>query len=89
MNKAVPVSIPSLAGNELKYVEECIKTGWIAEGPFIKQFETEFSEYVGRRYGIAVSNGSGALDIAVHALEIGPGMKSLCRHLQSFHQPFQ
>lgn len=73
MNKAVPVNIPSLGGNELKYVEECIKTGWIAEGPFIKQFETEFSKYVGRQYGIAVSNGSGALDIAVQALEIGPG----------------
>ena len=70
----VPVNTPSLAGNELKYVQECIESGWISsEGPFVKQFETQFSKYIGRQFGIAVANGSGALDIAVQALNIGAG----------------
>jgi perosamine synthetase len=73
-NKIVPVNRPLLEGNEEKYLLECIRTGWISsEGPFIKQFEEGFAKYIGRNEGIAVANGSGALDIAVQALEIGIG----------------
>lgn len=75
MNKQfIPVNTPILNGNEEKYLMECIRTGWISsEGPFIKKFEEEFSLYIGRKEGVAVTNGSGALDIAVQALKIGPG----------------
>ena len=70
----IPVNTPLLSGNEKKYINECIETGWISsEGPFIKKFEEQFSSYVDRSYGVAVSNGSAALDIAVKALGIGPG----------------
>jgi len=70
----IPVNSPLLNGNEEKYLLECIHTGWISsEGPFIKQFENQFAEYIGRKEGIAVANGSGALDIAVQALKLGPG----------------
>lgn len=70
----IPVNTPLLNGNELKYLTECIETGWISsEGPFISSFEEKFSNYIGCDYGIAVSNGSAALDIAIKALNIGPG----------------
>ncbi len=70
----IPVNTPLLNGNELKYVTECIETGWISsEGPFITKFEEGFSNYIGCKYGAAVSNGSAALDIAIRALNIGPG----------------
>lgn len=70
----IQVNTPLLSGNEKKYINECIDTGWISsEGPFIKKFEDQFSKYVERKYGIAVSNGSAALDIAVKALDIGMG----------------
>jgi perosamine synthetase len=70
----IPVNTPLFMGKEKKYLNECIDTGWISsEGPFIKKFEDQFSSYVDRNYGIAVSNGSAALDIAVKALKIGPG----------------
>jgi perosamine synthetase len=70
----VPVNTPLLSGNEKKYIDECIDTGWISsEGEFIKQFESRFSSYVDRKFGIAVANGSAALDIAVQALKIGSG----------------
>jgi perosamine synthetase len=74
MAKPVPVNEPLLAGNEKKYLNECLDTGWISsEGPFIRRFEERFSERVGRKYGIAVSNGSAALDVTISALEIGKG----------------
>ena len=70
----IPVNEPLLDGNESKYIQECIDTGWISsEGPFVKQFEEQFAARVGRKYGIAVCNGSVALDAAVAALGIGTG----------------
>lgn len=72
--RVVPVNTPLLSGNEKKYILECIDTGWISsEGEFIKQFETQFSAYIGMNHGIAVSNGSAALDIAIQALNLGSG----------------
>ena len=74
MSDFIPVNEPDLTGNERKYLNECIDTGWISsEGPFIREFETRFAERVGRRHGIAVCNGSAALDAAAAALDIGPG----------------
>jgi len=70
----IPVNTPLLDGNEKKYVAECIETGWISsEGPFVTQFEQKFAAKVGRKYGIAVSNGSVALDAAVAALNLQRG----------------
>lgn len=70
----IPVNEPLLNGNEKKYLNECIDTGWISsEGPFIKQFEEAFCQKTGRRHGIAVCNGTAALEMAVEALGIGQG----------------
>jgi len=70
----IPVNQPLLDGNEKQYLVECINTGWISsEGPFVKQLEEQFAAKLGRKYGIAVSNGSVALDAAIAALEIGKG----------------
>jgi perosamine synthetase len=74
MQRFISVNEPDLSGNEKKYLSECIDTGWISsEGPFIKRFEDGFSQKVGRKYGIAVSNGTVALEIAVKCLRIEPG----------------
>lgn len=70
----IPVNEPLLDGNEKKYLLECIETGWISsEGPFIKRFEEQFALMVGRKHGVAVCNGTAALDAAVEALGVGPG----------------
>nr|WP_299411535.1 DegT/DnrJ/EryC1/StrS family aminotransferase [Acaryochloris sp. IP29b_bin.148] len=70
----VPVNEPLLNGNEKKYLNECIDTKWISsEGPFVKQFEQQFAEQMGRKHGIAVCNGSVAIDVALAALKIGHG----------------
>lgn len=71
---SIPVNAPLLDGNEKKYLSECIDTGWISsEGPFVGKFEQLFAATVGRKHGIAVSNGTAALDAAVDAIGIGPG----------------
>lgn len=74
MHDFIPVNEPLLDGNEKRYLNECIDTGWISsEGPFIRRFEEKFSKRVGRRHGIAVCNGSAALDAAAAALGLGKG----------------
>jgi perosamine synthetase len=74
----IPVNEPLLDGNEKKYLIECIDTGWISsEGPFVRDFEEKFAERVGRRYGIAVCNGTAALESSVAALQLEPGDKIL------------
>ena len=72
VNKFIPVNEPLLKGNEKKYLSECIDTGWISsDGPFVKRFEEEFALKVGRKFGIAVTNGTSAIDAAVQSLDIG------------------
>jgi perosamine synthetase len=74
MNDFIHVNEPLLNGNEKTYLNECIETGWIgSEGPFVKKFEHDFAKIVGRRHGIAVCNGSAALDVAVTAMNIRKG----------------
>lgn len=70
----IAVNEPLLAGNEERYLVECVRTGWISsEGPFITRFESEFAARVDRQHGVAVVNGSVALDVAVAALGLGAG----------------
>jgi len=70
----IPVNTPLLDGNELRYVTECVKGGWISsEGPFVERFERGIAKCVSRHHGIAVASGSAALDVAVAALGIEPG----------------
>jgi perosamine synthetase len=73
MNR-IPVFSPALDGNELKYVTDCIASGWISsEGPYVGRLEKEFAAAHGRRHGIAVCNGTAALEVAVQALRLGNG----------------
>ncbi|MDQ3020506.1 MAG: DegT/DnrJ/EryC1/StrS family aminotransferase [Bacteroidota bacterium] len=67
----IPVNEPLLNGNEKKYLNQCIDSGWISsEGPFVKEFEEKFSQRAGRKFGIAVCNGTAALEAAVIALDL-------------------
>ena len=70
----VSVNEPLLDGNEKKYLEQCIDTGWISsEGPFVHRFEEGMAVLTGRKHGVAVCNGSVALDLALQALSLDPG----------------
>jgi perosamine synthetase len=70
----IPVNEPLLDGNERNYLNQCIDEGWISsEGPFVKKFEDRFSSYLGRKYGVAVCNGTVALETALFAAGIKKG----------------
>jgi perosamine synthetase len=70
----VMVNEPLLSGNEKKYINECIDTNWISsEGPFVKRFENEMANFVGRKYATACSSGTAALDISVSILNLQKG----------------
>jgi perosamine synthetase len=70
----IPVNEPHIGEQEMAYVRECLETGWISSaGQFIDRFETEFAAYCGMKHGIAVANGTVALELAVASLEIGAG----------------
>lgn len=72
--ETIPVNSPLLEGNEKKYLNECIDTGWISsEGPFVKKFENAMLQETGRKYASAVSSGTSALELAFAALDLEAG----------------
>ena len=67
----IPVNEPLIGEKESIYVNECLKTGWISSGgKFITEFEEKFAAYVNKKYGIAVSNGTNALILALRVLDL-------------------
>ncbi|HBY99538.1 MAG TPA: aminotransferase DegT, partial [Chloroflexi bacterium] len=70
----IPVCEPTLNGNEIKYVLECLESNWISSaGKFIPKFEQQFAARCGCHYGVAVANGTVALHLALATLGLGPG----------------
>ncbi len=70
----LPVMEPSLGGNELKYVTDCLGSGWISsQGPYVRRFEEAFAAFHGVPHALTVSNGTVALHLALVALGVGPG----------------
>jgi perosamine synthetase len=74
MRKFIPVSHPVFAGNEKKYVNECLDDSWISSaGRFIGEFERAFAGFCGAREAVSCNNGTSALHLALQALGVGPG----------------
>jgi len=70
----IPLSIPTLRGNEWKYIKECLDTGWVSSvGPFVEQFEKKVAEFVNAGFGVATMNGTAALHIALQVAGVEPG----------------
>jgi len=70
----IPVNEPLIGEKEIEYVNEALKSGWISsEGKFITALEARFAKYTGRRFGVAVNNGTNALILALRALNLPEG----------------
>ena len=70
----IPVNEPRLGEKEIDNAMECLRTGWISStGKFLEEFEDAWASYCGMRYGIAVSNGTVALQLALACIELEPG----------------
>ena len=73
-NFRISVLEPSMKGNELNYVSECIKTNWISsQGKFVNEFEKVFEDFHPQTNALAVSNGTVALHLALISLGVGSG----------------
>ncbi len=69
----IPVCEPYIGQDEIRNVTECVRTGWISNGKYINEFEDIWAKYCGKNYGVAVSNGTVALQLALRCLEFPPG----------------
>jgi perosamine synthetase len=69
----VPFAKPTFTGGEGEAVAAVIASGWVSQGPKVAEFERRFAEVVGAEAGIAVSNCTTALALALYAEGIGPG----------------
>ena len=71
---SISLAKPNLDGNELKYLNQCINTGWISStGKFVKEFENKFSKFTKIKHCLAVSSGTTALQLALKTLDIKNG----------------
>lgn len=62
----IPLSVPNISGNEIKYVKECLETGWISTaGKFVTKFENSFSDKIGVKESVSTMNGTSALHLAL------------------------
>lgn len=70
----IPLSSVNLSDREMRYVRDALETGWISgTGDYVRWFEEAVAAKVGRKYAVAVSNGTVAIEAALRALGIGPG----------------
>lgn len=73
MSRRIPLSEPVMAGNEWKYLKECIDTAWVSSaGKFITTFAEKFAEYLEMPSAVPVVNGTAAIHISLVALELKP-----------------
>jgi perosamine synthetase len=71
--RVIPNAVPHLAGNEWKYLKECLDTNWVSSvGPFVSRFELEVSAHVGVNHAVATVNGTAALHVALLAAGVRP-----------------
>jgi len=73
----IPYSKVPLAGNESKYIEEVLASGWLTTSSKAQRFEQLFAGYVGAKYACAVNSCTSALHLAVEAIGIKKGDKVL------------
>ena len=69
----VSIASPVIEEEEINAVIDVMKSGMIAQGPKVIEFEEEFAKYVGAKYGIATNSGTSALHVALLAAGIGEG----------------
>jgi UDP-4-amino-4,6-dideoxy-N-acetyl-beta-L-altrosamine transaminase len=73
--KPIPYGRQSISDEDIRAVIETLKSDFLTQGPKVSEFEKSFSEYIGARYAVAVSNGTAALHLCALALNVKPGQK--------------
>jgi len=79
--KSIPVARPSIGAEEEKAVVEVLRSGWLAQGARVAEFEKRFADYVGAAHAVALSSCTTALHLALVAAGVQPGDEVLCPSL--------
>jgi perosamine synthetase len=74
----IPIAKPFLDTSDAQNAYDTILTGWITQGPKVKEFEEKFAEYTGAKHAVALSNCTTALHLAMIVAEIGPEDEVIC-----------
>jgi len=69
----IPITKPFLGEEEVKLASQAILSGWVTQGPRVKEFENQFAGYVGASHACAVSSCTTALHLALLAVGVKPG----------------
>ena len=70
---SIPISKPYLTGDEGASVAEVVASGWVSQGPRVREFEAAFAERVGAADAVATTSCTTALHLALHVIGVGPG----------------
>jgi perosamine synthetase len=73
VDRKIPVMLPFLGEEEAAAAADAVRSGWVAQGPRVAEFEKAFAAKVGAAHGIAVSSCTTGLHLALLALGVGPG----------------
>lgn len=74
MSEFIPLSVPSIKGNEWQYVKECLDTEWVSSaGKYVDNFESKICEFTGSKFAIGCVNGTSALHIALKLIGVSAG----------------
>src|SRR5215207_5340771 len=71
--RSIPITRPVFGPEEMAAVQKPLESGWVVQGPYVRQFEEQFSAFTGAQYSVATSSCTTALHIAVAALDLKPG----------------
>ena len=77
----IPYGRQNITQEDIDVVIEALKSDYLTQGPKISEFETNFANYVGAEYAVAVSNGTAALHLSALALSVKPGDKVITTSL--------
>ncbi len=71
LSPKVSLHEPTFGGNELKYVTDCIHTGWVSSvGEYVNRFERELAAYTGAANAVVVSNGTSGLQVILELVGV-------------------
>ncbi len=74
----IPIAKPYLTERESEAAEQAVLSGWVAQGPNVKEFERRFAEYTGAKFAVAISNCTAALHLCMIVTGVGPGDEVIC-----------